>query len=73
MPSANDLPKPIREFGDLTAVWFIELDDEADTYTPCDSRKGKGWSDWQHNRLNNGCYYATEDDCKKVCDWLMGR
>lgn len=72
-PSADDLPKPIREFGDLTEVWFIELDDDADTYIPCDSRKYKGWEKWQHTRLNNGLYYASKEDCKKVCDWLMGR
>lgn len=71
--SDNELPKPIKDFGDLAAVWFVELDDKTATYTPCCSRKGNGWMGWQQTRLNKGVYYATREDCQKICDWLMNR
>lgn len=72
-PSADDLPKPIRDFGDLEEVWYVELDAHKNIYDPNNSIKGDHWSNWQYARLNNGFYYATKKDCQKVCNWLMGR
>lgn len=72
-PSADNLPKPIRDFGDLEEVWYIELNYFNDIYQPVRQIKNKSWEGWQYARLNNGCYYATKDDCQRVCDWLIGR
>lgn len=72
-PSADDLPKPIKDFGDLTEVWYIELNDGADVYKPNSSFKGNFWNVYQQNRLKSGCYYASKKDCQKICNWLMNR
>lgn len=70
-PSVDDLPRPIREFGDLNIVWYIKLVDGI--YEPNPSNKGANWNIYQKADMNNGCYYATEEDCRKICDWLMNR
>lgn len=72
-PSADLLPKPIKEFGDLTELWRIIIDYEKNKYIPYKHNKGTGWTDVEKIRLANGCYYATKDDCQAICDWLMNR
>lgn len=69
--SAGDLPKPIKEFGDLDTVWYVKKYEHQ--YKPYSSHRLHGWLDHQEQSLNSGCYYATAEDCQKVCDWLMNR
>lgn len=73
IPKADLLPKPIKEFGDLTEVWRIIIDYEKNKYIPYKHNKGTGWTDVEKIRLANGCYYATKDDCQAICNWLMNR
>lgn len=68
---ADDLPKPIREFGDLTEVWYLSRGDEC--YIPRPSWKLNRWDTHQIKMLNNNVFYATEEDCQLVCNWLMNR
>lgn len=70
-PSVDDLPKPIKEFGDLKEVWFIAKD--GFKYVPYVTLKGENWSKIQIESLHNGCYYASAEDCQAVCYWLMNR
>lgn len=72
-PNTDDLPKPIKDFGNLTEVWFLKLADDKNQYMPNNVVKGLLWSDREHTRLKNGFYYATEEDCQKICDWLINR
>lgn len=69
--SVDDLPKPIREFGDLEECWSIVMDDYS--LRPLHRAKYNGWGPNITTELKNGLIYATEEDCKKVCDWFMGR
>lgn len=71
--SVDDLPKPIREFGDLEEVWGIALSYDDNKYIPVCYERESGWSGAECKRVVNGIYYATKDNCQAVCDWLMNR
>lgn len=73
IPVTDLLPKPIKEFGDLTELWRIIIDYEKNKYIPYKYNKGTGWTDVEKIILANGCYYATKEDCQAICDWLMNR
>lgn len=72
-PSADDLPKPIRELDDITEIWRITVDCDENRLVPHRTIKGSGWTSGERERAANGCYYATEEDCRAVCNWLMNR
>lgn len=72
-PSVDDLPKPIRELNDITKIWRITVDCDENRLVPHRTIKGSGWTLGERERAANGCYYASEEDCQKICDWLMNR
>lgn len=65
------LPNPIRSFGGLNKVWYIHATDANVTVNYI--LKGGGWTNEHKAAINKGVFYESYDDCKKVCDWLMGR
>ncbi|WP_143531055.1 hypothetical protein [Rodentibacter ratti] len=69
--SADNLPKPIRELGDLKECWSIVMD--FNTLRPLHRIMGDKWGEGIKGELKNGLIYATEEDCQAVCNWLMNR
>lgn len=69
--SADDLPKPIRKFGDLEKIWYVNKTNRG--YEPSATSKVHGWTAFQYESLRKNCYYATKEDCQAVCNWLMNR
>lgn len=76
-PSADDLPKPIRNiyiFNSLNEVWMIGHSEQLGVVFPVRvKRYGHEWDRWKRISADNGCFYATEEDCQAVCNWLMNR
>lgn len=76
-PSADDLPKPIREFGDLEKVWekvwVINFSVTRVEYFPAPLYKREKWVKFERIALKNGLLYKSKEDCQAVCDWLMSR
>ncbi|THA16820.1 hypothetical protein [Rodentibacter pneumotropicus] len=70
-PSADDLPKPIREVGDLSKVW--KIGSENGVYKPQSLNKSVNWFPSERAMIENGCCFATREDCQIVCNWLMNR
>ncbi|WP_160193536.1 hypothetical protein [Rodentibacter pneumotropicus] len=69
--SSDELPKPIKDFGYLEVVWYVNK--TKDRYVPYGVTKDGVWLSTQYTSLSRGCYYATKEDCQAVCDWLMNR
>lgn len=69
--SVDDLPKPIRKFGDLEKIWYVNKTNRG--YEPSATSKVHGWTVFQYESLRKNCYYATKEDCQAVCNWLMNR
>lgn len=67
------LPKPITDFGDLGKVWYIGLDAQGNSYIPMQSIKEVEWAAYQKERLKNGFYYATKEDCQRAIDTITGK
>lgn len=75
--STEDLPKPIREFGDLEKVWekvwVINFSVTRVEYFPAPLYKREKWVKFERIALKNGLLYKSKEDCQAVCDWLMSR